>query len=85
MLQDRMPRKNKFGVLIERLLQTMASGALGPSAFHGAKRTAAIDVFFHFFNRLRRRPYLLRNQSQDVGLIDNPLFSGVVYGSAVHR
>jgi hypothetical protein len=57
MLQDRMPRKNKFGVLIERLLQTIASGALGPSAFHGAKRTAAINVFFNFFNRLRALIY----------------------------
>jgi len=76
---------NKFGVLIERLLQTIASGALGPSSFHGAKRTAAIGVFFHFFIAFAAALIYYAISRKISALIDYPLFSGVVYGSAVHR
>jgi len=36
------------GTPFERLLQFVASGALGPSSFQGGKKTAGIGLFFHF-------------------------------------
>jgi hypothetical protein len=85
MLQNRMRRKNKFGIPIERLLQTIGSGALGPSAFQGAKRTAAIGVFFHCFIAFAVPLSIAQSVARCRPLIDYPLFSGVVYSSAVHR
>jgi hypothetical protein len=55
------------GIPIERLLQTIASGALGPSALREGKKTAAIGVFFHFFIAFSAALIYIHNQSQDVG------------------
>ena len=72
------------GVPIERLLQTIASGALGPSAFQEGKKTAAMGVFFHFFIAFFAALIYYAISRKMSALIDYPLFSGVVYGSAVH-
>jgi len=36
------------GASAERIFQSVASGALGPSSFQGGARTALLGVFFHF-------------------------------------
>jgi len=72
------------GIPIERLLQTIASGALGPSAFREGKKTAAIGVFFHFFIAFSAALIYYTISRKMSALLDYPFFSGVVYGSAVH-
>jgi uncharacterized membrane protein YagU involved in acid resistance len=72
------------GVPFERLLQMIASGALGPSAFQGGKKTAALGLFFHFFIAFTAASIYYLISCTMTALLDYPLFSGVVYGSAVH-
>ena len=70
------------GVPIERHLQTIASGALGPAAFQGGRKTAAIGVLFHFFIAFTAAVIYTTVSRTMSALLDYPLFSGVVYGSA---
>jgi uncharacterized membrane protein YagU involved in acid resistance len=72
------------GVPLERLFQTIASGALGPSSFQQGKKTAAVGLFFHFLIAFSAALIYYAISRKLTALIDSPLFSGVVYGSAVH-
>src|SRR2546427_10061016 len=69
------------GVPIERLLKTITSGALGPSAFQEGKKTAAMGVFFHFFIAFTAALIYYAISRKMSALVDYPLFSGAVYGS----
>jgi len=72
------------GIPVKRLLQTIASGALGSTAFQGGKKTATAGLFLHFFIAfIAASVYYIISRTMSA-LIDYPLFSGVVYGSAVH-
>src|ERR1700733_7884067 len=72
------------GIPVERLLQTIASGAIGSSAFQPGKKTAALGLFFHFLIAFSAAFAYYAISRKLTALIDTPLFSGVVYGSAVH-
>ena len=72
------------GIPVERLLQTIASGALGSSAFQRGKKAAALGLFFHFLIAFSAAFAYYAISRKLSALIDSPLFSGVVYGSAVH-
>jgi uncharacterized membrane protein YagU involved in acid resistance len=72
------------GVPLKRLLQTIASGALGPSSFQQGNKTAALGLFFHFLIAFSAALIYYAISRKMSALIDSPLFSGVVYGSAVH-
>ena len=72
------------GVPIERLLQTIASGVLGPSAFQGGKRTAALGLFLHFFIAFTAASIYYAISRKMAILLDHPLFGGLLYGIAVH-
>lgn len=72
------------GVPVERLLQTIASGALGPSAFQGRKRTATAGLFFHFFIAFTATSLYYVSTRKITALLDYPLLSGILYGVAVH-
>lgn len=72
------------GIPIERLLQTIASGALGSSSFQQGKKTATLGLFFHFLIAFSAAFVYYAISRKLTALIDFPLFSGVVYGSAVH-
>lgn len=54
-------------ITIEGLLQTIASGALGTSAFKGGRMTATAGLFFHFFIAFTAAFCLLRNRPQNDG------------------
>jgi hypothetical protein len=71
-------------VPFERLLQTIASGALGPSAFQGGKRTATIGFLFHFLVALIAAAVYYATGRNLALLLDHPLLSGILYGTAVH-
>jgi hypothetical protein len=43
-----------------RLLQFIASGALGESSFRGGKTTAALGLLFHFVIGSQRRQFITR-------------------------
>jgi hypothetical protein len=72
------------GISLERLLQRIASGALGPSAFQGGKRTATAGLFFHFLIAFTAAFIYYASSRKLAILIDHPLLSGVLYGTAVH-
>lgn len=72
------------GIPFKRLLQGIASGAFGPSAFKQGMKTAAAGFFFHFLIAFSVAFIYFVISRKLSALIDSPLFSGVVYGSAVH-
>jgi hypothetical protein len=72
------------GVPVERLLQTIASGALGPSAFQGGRRTASAGLFFHFFIALVAASIYFAGTRKLLFLLEHPLLSGLLYGTVVH-
>jgi uncharacterized membrane protein YagU involved in acid resistance len=72
------------GIPLGRLLQRIASGALGPSAFEGGKKTATAGLFFHFLISFTAAlVYYVSSRKLPI-LIDHPMLSGVLYGAAVH-
>jgi uncharacterized membrane protein YagU involved in acid resistance len=72
------------GVPLEKLLQTIASGALGHSAFRQGRKAAVLGFFFHFVIAFSAALVYYAVSRKLTALIEYPLFSGVVYGSAVH-
>jgi len=72
------------GIPFERLLQRIASGALGPSAFEGGKKTATTGLFFHFLIAFTAAFIYYASSRKLAILIDHPRLSGVLYGAAVH-
>jgi uncharacterized membrane protein YagU involved in acid resistance len=72
------------GIPLERLLQRIASGALGPSAFEGGKKTATAGLFFHFLISFTAAFVYYASSRKLAILIDHPLLSGALYGAAVH-
>jgi hypothetical protein len=68
----------------ERLLQGIASGALGPSSFQGGKKTAATGLFFHFLIAFFAAAIFYESSRHLPFLIEHPFLSGVLYGIAVH-
>jgi uncharacterized membrane protein YagU involved in acid resistance len=72
------------GIPFERLLQMIASGAFGPSAFQGGKKTATIGFFFHFLIAFTAAFIYYAISRRLTFLLDHPLLSGLLYGSAVH-
>lgn len=72
------------GVQFERLLQTIASGALGPPAYQGGRKTATAGFFFHFFIAFTAAAvYYLASRKMTV-LLNHPVLGGLLYGAAVH-
>jgi hypothetical protein len=72
------------GIPFERLLQRIASGAFGPSAFQGGKKTATAGLFFHFLIAFTAAFVYYASSRKLAILIDQPLLSGVLFGAAVH-
>ena len=72
------------GGTFERILQFIASGALGPRAFEGGKKTAAAGLGFHFVIALSVAAiyYFLRSRVPVIAAY--PVMSGILYGLGVH-
>jgi uncharacterized membrane protein YagU involved in acid resistance len=69
---------------VEKLLQGIASGALGASAFKGGKRTAALGLFFHFLIAWIAAAIFFVASRRFLFLIEHPVFYGALYGVVVH-
>ena len=72
------------GTPFERLLQFVASGALGASSFQGGKKTAGIGLFFHFLIAgIAATIYYAISRILPVSMA-RPVLFGVLYGITVH-
>jgi hypothetical protein len=72
------------GRSIKRLLQFIASGAFGTSAFDGGKKTAGIGLLLHFLIAgIAATIYYAMSHSVPMSL-NRPLLFGTLYGIAVH-
>ena len=71
-------------VPFERLLQGIASGALGPAAFKGGRVTAALGLFFHFLIALVVTAIYYAASRKWGVLVESPVACGALYGIVVH-
>jgi uncharacterized membrane protein YagU involved in acid resistance len=72
------------GGTFERLLQFIASGALGESSFRGGRKTAALGLMFHFAIALTAAAiYCAASRSFSL-LIAQPVLCGILYGTLIH-
>ena len=72
------------GISFAKLLQTIASGALGPSAYKQGAKGAALGLFFPFFiATVAATIYLMASKYLTI-LTDHPYWSGTLFGIAVH-
>lgn len=71
------------GVRVVRLLQNIASGALGPRAFDGGLGTAALGLAFHYFIALVWTVVFYAAVRRFRHLLRNLLLTGAVYGVVV--
>jgi uncharacterized membrane protein YagU involved in acid resistance len=67
-----------------RLLQFIASGALGESSFRGGKRTAALGLLFHFVIALTAAAIYYAASRSFPLLIAQPILCGILYGALIH-
>ena len=72
------------GIPLNRLLQTIASGAFGPSAFKAGRKTAVAGLLFHFLIALTAAAIYYTASRKLPFLIQHPLICGFLYGTAVH-
>jgi uncharacterized membrane protein YagU involved in acid resistance len=72
------------GGTFERLLQFIASGALGESSFRGGKKTAALGFLFHFVIAFTAAAiYYIASRSLPF-LTAQPVICGILYGALIH-
>jgi hypothetical protein len=71
------------GVAPIRILQSVASGLLGPAAFQGGLPTAALGLALHFFIAFVAATVYVVVSRRLPALVRRPLIWGPVYGIAV--
>lgn len=67
-----------------QVLQYIASGALGQSAFRGGLATAALGALFHFFIALVAAAVFVLASGRAPALKTRPVPFGLLYGAAVY-
>jgi hypothetical protein len=72
------------GGTFERLLQFIASGALGESSFRGGKKTAALGFLFHFVIALTASAIYYTATRSLPFLTAQPVLCGILYGTLIH-
>lgn len=72
------------GTAPERLLQFVASGALGPAAFEGGRTTAGLGLGFHFLNALIITAIFFAVAVRLPELLHRPLLTGMAWGVVVY-
>jgi uncharacterized membrane protein YagU involved in acid resistance len=72
------------GFMPSRVLQSVASGAMGQSAYQGGYKTAALGLAFHFlFALVFAAFYYFASRGLPV-MISHPVICGVLYGLAIY-
>jgi uncharacterized membrane protein YagU involved in acid resistance len=72
------------GVSFERLLQFIASGALGESSFKGGKGSAALGLLFHFSIAFTAAAVYYAASRHFAALTSYPFAYGMLYCGLVH-
>ena len=72
------------GGTFERLLQFIASGALGESSFRGGKKTAALGFLVHFVIAFTAAAIYYAASRSFPLLIAQPVLCGILYGALIH-
>jgi hypothetical protein len=72
------------GTPIKRLLQFIASGVLGTSAFDGGRRTAGFGLLFHFLIAVVAAVLYFEVSRGLPIILNQPVLFGVLYGVTVH-
>jgi uncharacterized membrane protein YagU involved in acid resistance len=67
-----------------RILQSVARGALGPSAFQGGLKTAALGLFFHFLIALTAAAVYVCASRALRFMITYAVVCGILYGLCVY-
>jgi hypothetical protein len=67
-----------------RILQSVARGALGASAFQGGLKTAALGLFFHFLIALTAAAVYVFASRALPFMITHAIVCGIVYGLCVY-
>ena len=67
-----------------RILQSVARGALGPSAFQGGLKTAALGLFFHFLIALTAAAVYVFASRVLRFMITHAVVCGILYGACVY-
>jgi hypothetical protein len=70
----------RAGVAMERILQSVAAGLLGPDSFAGGARTAALGLVLHYGIATTMSVTFWLASTRWPALIAHPLRSGAVYG-----
>jgi len=73
-----------LGVRPARLLQGIAGGILGPSAFRGGLETAALGLFLHFFIAYGAATVYYVASRKLHFMVRQAFLAGMLYGVAVH-
>jgi len=71
------------GVAPSRVLQSVASGALGRSAYDGGAATAALGLGFHYLFAFSFTCAFFLAASRFAGLTRRPIATGAVYGVGI--
>jgi uncharacterized membrane protein YagU involved in acid resistance len=72
------------GVPLQRLLQFIASGALGAASFEGRNRTATLGLILHFLIALVLASIFYALTIPLPVILQHPWFFGALFGTAVH-
>jgi hypothetical protein len=72
------------GGSLEKILQFIASGALGTRSFEGGKKTAAAGIGFHFFIAFFVAAIYSFLRSRIPLIVADPVMTGILYGLGVH-
>ncbi len=72
------------GVLPSRVLQSVASGLLGPQAYEGGMSTAALGLALHFFIALSAAAVFVLASRYLPALTRMPVLAGAVYGAGIY-
>jgi hypothetical protein len=74
----------RSGTSPTRVLQSVASGALGRAAFDGGTPTAAMGLGFHFFIAFTITAIFFAAASRQPALVRRPVLAGTLYGIGVY-
>ena len=74
----------QFGLMPQRLLQGIAAGLLGESAFEGGFATAALGLVCHFIIALSAAAVFYAMSRKWSTLVEHVVISGPLYGVAVY-
>jgi hypothetical protein len=72
------------GVSPVRVLQSVASGLLGPAAYNGGPATAVLGALLHFFIALVAAAVYYAASRKIGALLHRPVVFGLLYGVAVY-